>query len=361
MAMPDGWADAKRPARDAKRPAKDSGRAKPDGRAGRDLWSDAKAAPERTDTDRAIWKLLVRRARPVRWAVLAAPILATVAILMANQALTTMDMMGDVQSTSSTILNDRGRTQAWSYVESWLENGGEGLMGKSVHVVSWNGSDATQVGDPGHTQNARIHHLTCEGSGRWWTVDVTILDDGRVAAQPALTPIPVSQSGSTSASSSGWPGTLSSVDPTPALTAALTKWGQAMVGSDPELLRTLMGDPDSEAVYSPLNLKGTASVKVGAVAYLDRGKVNRRDQTSDYAVARVSVSVDRPTGDSSGGSLQLDFDVLVSGPDAGDPKICAWGAPGSGPKLKEWSNRTSEAANGDLQQSADDQSADAGR
>ena len=50
----------------------------------------------------------------------------------------------------------------------------------------------------------------------------------------------------------------------------------------------------------------------------------------------------------------MDFDVLIQDPDGGTPRILAWGAPGTGPNLKEYSNRTSASVNDTLKRGLED-------
>lgn len=313
-------------------------------------WADAEKDEDADGEDARVWRLLAKKSRPLRWACLVAPVVAAVALGMGAQALNEADMAAARSTTSLSVLSDPGRDQAWSAAESWLKDSSN-LVGASPRIVSWDGSRRIQVGSSASRQWARVHRLTVEAQGRWWRMEVTVLEDsGQQVASPSLTPIPVNADASSSGTAS-WPDTLSDVDMTPALQAALVNWGKALAGDDPDALRSLMGDPDSSAAYSPLSLGGSESVKVSGAAYLDRGKVDRQNSSSDWAVARVTVGLKSSNG---GGQANLDFDVLVENPDAGDPRICAWGAPGTGPGLKEWSNRTSDAVNADLSRAADD-------
>ena len=282
--------------------------------------------------------MLARRSRPVRYACLAAPILAVVSLLMGVQAWQKATDVGSHTVTSTQILDETGRIPARARVEQWLQ---AGLLGHDGQVVSWDGSDPASLSDGHEPIGARIHHFTVRtGTGQWWRVDMTMRGD-TPAGDPAVTPITPAVSDAAGSTSVAWTGTLGDVKPTTALTQLLQQWGDAYAGGDAKLLRTLVGDPDTSSVYAPLGLNGTPDTKVGKIQYLDRGKVDRGRSTGEYAVARLTISV-KPDGrsDASNDDMSLQFDVLIHDPDAGGPQIRAWGAPGTGPDLKEYANRS---------------------
>ena len=151
--------------------------------------------------------------------------------------------------------------------------GRTGLAGRDP----WDGSTQITLLDGSKEMGARVHHLSATGDNRWWRLDVTIRDSTlTMIGQPTPTPIAI-PSGQAEQSTAAWPDTLSQLTPSDALKALLTKFGQALAGNDPELLRTMIADPDSASVYTPLSL-GDADVTAGTAAYLDRGDVNRNDQ-----------------------------------------------------------------------------------
>ena len=142
-----------------------------------------------------------------------------------------------------------------------------------------------------------------------------------------------------------WPGTLSDATASDALSRLLTQWGQAYVGHDADMLTTIVKDPDIRIKYRPLRLSDKAQATVDKGRYLNRGDVDKDENTSDRAVFRVNIELpedqtatstdpDRGATDSS----TLSYDVVVADPD-GSPSIVAWGAPGHGPNLKDYQNR----------------------
>ena len=77
-------------------------------------------------------------------------------------------------------------------------------------------------------------------------------------------------------------------------------------------------------------------MQTGIAAYLKRGTIDKDENTSDRGVVRVTLTLKSREENSSAAST-VAYDVLVADPDA-QPRILAWGAPGSGPDLKEYSN-----------------------
>lgn len=112
------------------------------------------------------------------------------------------------------------------------------------------------------------------------------------------------------------------------------------------MLTTIVKDPDTRIKYRPLRLSDKAQATVDKGRYLDRGDVDKDENTSDRAVFRVNIELpEDQTAASSDPDLQSDadtdsdgsdrgatdsstlsYDVVVADPD-GSPSIVAWGAP----------------------------------
>lgn len=298
-------------------------------------WDTVKRQPK-SDERIAIDVLRQTMGGGTRWALRLLLAFSLVASLSSLMTWTQVQSINRTPPTSASILQQPGRDRAWAYAEQWLTQA-NGIM-PDARIIAWEGTTPTQVSDGGKTTlPAQTHHLTVENHGRWWRLDLTCDQNGSPLDDPSLTPIPVNANVNDSTVAKDWPDTVGELKPSDALKAILTKWGQAFAGSDAQLLRSLVEDPDPKATYVPLNL-GDATVQVGTAAYLDRGQVDRSNAQSDMGVVRVTIQF-QGSGGSVGASLA--FDVLVQDPDAGSPRILAWGAPGAGPELQPQQNRGS--------------------
>lgn len=175
-----------------------------------------------------------------------------------------------------------------------------------------------------------------ESSLGWWTVYTTIrTDDNALLGYPSVKRKSLPKN-STPNDNITWPGTLSDATASDALATLLAQWGQAYVGSGADLLTTIVKDPNTNVRYRPLRLSDNAQATVDGGRYLNRGKVDKDENTSDRAVFRVNIEMG--ARDEQGTSTTLSYDVVVADPD-GSPSIVAWGAPGDGPNLKDYANR----------------------
>lgn len=301
------------------------------------------------DPDIQFLRLKARKARPVKallWGILVA--LLIVIYLLQNPVAQNVDIPA-VDS------NPAGKQAAYKLTEIWLK---DNPLGKNAVITSWDGCKKTTYKDGDRTIPVYRHDLTVESSLGWWTVRTTIRTDSNgLLGYPSATRKSLPNT-ATPNDNIVWPGTLSDATASDALTRLLTQWGQAYVGHDADMLTTIVKDPDTRIKYKPLRLSDKAQATVDKGRYLDRGDVDKDENTSDRAVFRVNIELpeDQTTAssdpdlqsgtdaDSDGSdrgatdSSTLSYDVVVADPD-GSPSIVAWGAPGDGPNLKDYQNR----------------------
>lgn len=233
-------------------------------------------------------------------------------------------------------LSPAGKQDAYAAVGQWLATG---ALGSTGHIISWDGSKSTDMKDGDKDVNAVRHSFTVQtDANRWFHVVATIRPDtGLVVGYPSATPMTINTGQTLTGGTADWADASGSPDNRDAIETLLKQWGEAYAGTDADRLKTVVADQgNANAVYQPLMLSGDASATVDRLAYLTkRGKKDKDTGHTDMAVAQVTISVKKPDGSDGGG---LTYDVLIDQPD-GAPRILAWGAPGTGPTLKKYSNR----------------------
>lgn len=233
-------------------------------------------------------------------------------------------------------LSPAGKQDAYAAVGQWLATG---ALGSTGHIISWDGSKSTDMKDGDKDVNAVRHSFTVQtDANRWFHVVATIRPDtGLVVGYPSATPMTINTGQTLTGGTADWADASGSPDNRDAIETLLKQWGEAYAGTDADRLKTVVADQgNANAVYQPLMLSGDASATVDRLAYLTkRGKKDKDTGHTDMAVAQVTISVKKPDGSDGGG---LAYDVLIDQPD-GAPRILAWGAPGTGPTLKKYSNR----------------------
>lgn len=228
-------------------------------------------------------------------------------------------------------LNADGKQAAWALTQTWLA---DKPLGADTRIISWDGAEEIRLENQGKPVDARAHRLTVSDGKHWWQVTETVKTDGTPIGYPAVAPIGV-PSQNTPDANDDWTGVLKTVDQSDALTQAVSQWGKALVGSDADRLKVSVDDPEPASVYQPLMLAGQVqAVSIQKIMYANRGKVDRENNTSNRAYARVTITL---TGGEQG-NMNYGYDVLISDPD-GTPHVIAWGAPGMAPSFHEYGNR----------------------
>jgi hypothetical protein len=233
-------------------------------------------------------------------------------------------------------LSPAGKQNAYAAVGQWLATG---TLGSTGRIVSWDGSRPANLKDGSKTVRATRQSFTVQtDANRWFRIVATVrTDTGQVVGYPSATPMAIDTTQTLTGGTADWPNASGTPDNRDAIETLLKQWGEAYAGTDADRLKTVVADQgNANAVYQPLMLSGDASATVDRLAYLTkRGKKDKDTGHTDMAVAQVTINVKKPDGSDGGG---LTYDVLVGQPD-GAARILAWGAPGTGPGLKEYSNR----------------------
>lgn len=287
------------------------------------------------DPDIQFLRLKARKARPAKallWAILVA--LLIVIYLLQNPVAQNVDI-------PAVDYNPAGKQAAYKLTEIWLK---DNPLGKNAVITSWDGCKETTYKDGDKTIPVYRHDLTVESSLGWWTVHTTIrTDDNGLLGYPSASRKSLPNT-ATPNDNITWPGTLSDATASDALSRLLTQWGQAYVGHDADMLTTIVKDPDTRIKYRPLRLSDKAQATVDKGRYLNRGDVDKDENTSDRAVFRVNIELpEDQTATSTDPDLQSDadmdsdgsdrgatdsstlsYDVVVADPD-GSPSIVAWG------------------------------------
>lgn len=230
-------------------------------------------------------------------------------------------------------LNPIGKQAAWNTVEQWLK---DGQLGGNARIVSWDGGDAETVADGNETSTAITHEFAVSSDTGWWRVEQTMQSDGLTPlGSPAVEPVTVNET-TTPDSTPAWNDELGTLQASETLDRLAEQWARALMGDDDDQLTVLMGD-DPNATYTALHLGEVDSTSVERLAYLDKGRVDRNNDTSNRAAMRVSVTLKPVAQDAQG--ARFTYDLLIADPD-GTPRILAWGAPGTGSSLTEHANRS---------------------
>lgn len=279
------------------------------------------------DPDVQFLKLKARKARPTKallWAILI--LLLIIVYMLQNPVQQNVDL-------PTVDYNPAGKQAAYKLTENWLK---DNPLGSDARIISWDGYKKTTYKEGDRSIAVYRHDLTVESSLGWWSVKTTVrTDNNTLIGYPSVKRKALPKSAIPSGTLT-WPDTLSDATASDALTTLLGQWGRAYVGSDADLLTTIVKDPDTSVKYKPLRLSDNAQVTVDRGRYLNRGTVDGDANTSDRAVFRVNIELGARDGQSA--VTTLSYDVVVADPD-GSPSIVAWGAPGDGPSLEDYANR----------------------
>ncbi|MGO5518110.1 hypothetical protein ACTQV2_00635 [Bifidobacterium thermophilum] len=304
-------------------------------RDGRNFGWDERVRQARLDTDRddedKQYVKATLKSRTKLWKVMRVIeliLVAFIAISVAQPAATPKAPEAD--------LSPAGKQNAYAAVSQWLATG---TLGSTGRIISWDGSRPASLKDGSKTVRATRQSFTVQtDANRWFRIVATVrTDTGQVVGYPSATPMAIDTTQTMTGGTADWPDASGTPDNRDAVETLLSQWGEAYAGADADRLKTVVADQkDPNAVYQPLMLSGKTSVSVDRLAYLTkRGKKDKNTGHTDMAVAQVTINVKKPDGSDGGG---LTYDVLVGQPD-GAARILAWGAPGTGPGLKEYSNR----------------------
>lgn len=238
----------------------------------------------------------------------------------------------------SVELDPSGRTIAWALTEQWLKSD---PLGANARIISWNGSKTIRMRNGSDDTKATVNTLIVDTDLGWWRVKATVRNaDGQLAGWPSAERLDIPDT-ATPNGGDDWPNILGSLQPSQALSTLASQWAGALMGEDSDALTVLIADPDPNASYQALGLGAVENATIDKSAYLDAGTVDRNNGKSDRAIIRATITL-KARG-TTGAQTQFTYDLLIANPD-GTPRILAWGAPGTGPELKEYSNRLPDGA-----------------
>lgn len=228
-------------------------------------------------------------------------------------------------------LDETGKQAAYSAVSDWIVDSNP--LGADASIVSWDG--AKRVGSSAADKGTKAyqHKLTVRTDYGWWSVVCTVTGDGKTVGQPSASRVQVDEGRDDGL---GWAGALSDLSASDALTRLMTSFGGALAGFDADKLTVVVADPDPDAVFPVLGLGDVKGVTIDKASYLKSGKVDKDSNTSDLAAVRITITLAARSDHDS--DTRMTYDVKVSDPD-GTPKILAWGPPGSGDTLRNYSNK----------------------
>lgn len=309
---------------------------------GGDLFGEMETAP-RADLD--LREKNIRRGKLIKWGLIVSlamiPVSCLGSVNASNLAASNQAEVAELKANGiadmGKVEDDPGKFAATSALQSWLDAVPAPLPGGQI--MSWDGS----VKQPGYdkTKVSRMleNFTVLDGAGRGYTATLEVSVDPRGGAQvmfgPSLIPIPQAATDGW-AGTELWPGLEPGGDVTPSVSTAVQSWATAYTSGDADALRVAVGDGDSSHTY--LALSGITSVTASASAMAT---------TKDGTIARVEL---QPTwagrsNSSSGQVTPMIFDVLIQRADTAAPQVVAWGAPGSGPRLKPYVNAITVPAN----------------
>lgn len=316
----------------------------------RSLWMDPTVEdnPEAPSVKKALanerWKRIA-----FKWIVWGGiPAMAICSVLMIGE-LTKPEEQIDLSAASVAANGSEGKPVAQKSLETWIATDPSPLPG--AVIVSWDGYTSELAPEPEEgTQEQKAtyryedHEFTVKRGDALFraTVEVAVDDVlGAVAtATPSLTPIvEVEQIKGLST----WFGMQNTTAEQPVVQAIGT-WAQAYTSGDPLLLRQVTGDKSTERSYVPLTgveeLIGVEVVTAGFVP-----DPEKKDVLPDEIVVRVGLRLwwdgGRPVlgeNEQEQAPPQISYDLLVRDANSAAPVVVAWGAPGSGPDLKAYSN-----------------------
>lgn len=271
-----------------------------------------------------------------------------------------LSFLGNVVSLSSLLEEDAPPTVqdtntspnkaiAMEGVSKWLKSepspvpGGTLLSWDSVSVLSQQGFKRDNSGAiTENTPGLEIHHLTViQGNGVIFDTAVQIAASdttgAKVIAAPSLTPR-IPDSTSVQNVPEPWPG-LTKATVTEHMTKSATMFAQALFSSDPAALRLAIGDTSEANNYMPMPKATVSNVSVDMAAAADPKFDPSSGLPPKTVIARITVGVNWPDIELDGKAApSMAYDVLMTGADAGAPRVVAWGPTGAGASLTEFGN-----------------------
>lgn len=292
-----------------------------------------------------------RRGSVNKWVAVGAVALAVISIPISFANLATVE---NTEPPSAAVTDSPGRGAATQSVQEWLAASPSPLPGGSV--LSWNGVEVqTAPEEDGEgqeiTYSIETHSFTLLSGQQLYAAVVSVQSDpvtGSVMiGTPALLPqLPAPQTPQAGPTWFGYeqPTVGNNFD------AAVDEWAAAFTSGNASTLKQNVDDKDTDRSYMPL--VGVAEAQASVVAVGVPEGTNEEDITQ--VIARVELRVlwqseidqavavteegAEPEVPTIGSAPAITYDILVTEPASGAPKVVSWGGPGSGPLLSAYSS-----------------------
>jgi hypothetical protein len=259
-----------------------------------------------------------------------------------------------VATTEAVATSSEGRAAATLAVREWLSGKLSPLPGLGS-IVSWDGAKVipkpTQTADQKQQNPLPDYQLevdsftVVDGLRSTYTVAVQVAlsrtSGAYVLGSPSAIPVAGTDAG-TFAGATPWFG-LGTAQTPGAVGSAIDGWATAFTSGDPNALRLSVQDSTGSDVYVPLSNVASKTLEIKTAAYIrdPNSDPKKSVTTSSVMVVQVELSIlwtGMPALQSGDKLPTVAYDLLVHKVNGGAPVVVAWGAPGSGPTLKEFGN-----------------------
>jgi hypothetical protein len=255
-------------------------------------------------------------------------------------------------SNTAAFASSPGRNVATAELTTWLAEIPSPLPGGAL--LSWDGATAipnvTPPTTPGSASGstpavvwtAEVDHFTVVATAGVFAANVEVALDPRGGAialsGPSITPTTPVATDNWDAGAP-WPGLTATNTITSSVTGAINGWVQAYTSGDAATLGLSVGDTNPNHGYVPLSGVSTATAVGNEAATLGPA-------SADQIVVEVSLNVVW-SGESTATTQpknnavtppKMTMDLLVERASTAAPVVVAWGAAGTGPTLKPYSN-----------------------
>lgn len=276
-------------------------------------------------------------------------------LLKANIVLTPVMILGSIM-TMSTVLVDTPREAPQSEytptravavqrVTSWLQSTPAPLPGGQL--LAWERVETEQVPaqERGHEfdYDLEVHHITVTAAnGALYDTSVTLANAPEIGTvvigEPTLIPRAPSAS---RFNTSPWAGRESDGQAPAPVTTALQTWATAYASGDPESVRLAIQDTDPSRSYVPLvggaQLGDVSINKVSEVWDEATDEERERSSGAPRLVVQASFAITWGSAQAPTGA-RVTYDLVVAKANTAAPHVTAWGAPGTGFDLQDYSN-----------------------
>jgi len=260
--------------------------------------------------------------------------------------------------TGSASTSSHGRTAATLELETWLSESPSPLPGATI--LSWDGARSipaprvsSNASSPGFATELDTFTLVVGSSSRPTvysaTVEVAISPTGGAVALsgPSILVVPPTSMASGWTAGGPWSGLDSGATVSQPVDNAINGWLTAFTSGNSSSLRLAVGDSANDGHYVPLRgvATATASTVAAATRVAPNGPVTGQSISPSAEIVEVSLSIiwtheKVPASFAGAGTSgpSTTMDLLVERANTSAPVVVAWGAPGTGPRLRPYQN-----------------------